>query len=79
MKPTSQPSFTRRPIHQSLLYFCSILSLSFGCSLLVRLTYLFYVQKVFDTKGNSKSMDRTVVVNRSIVRDIRPDGERDWL
>ena len=22
MKPTSQPSFTRRPIHQSLLYFC---------------------------------------------------------
>lgn len=23
MKPTSQPSFTSRPIHQSLLYFCS--------------------------------------------------------
>ncbi|MEQ2218355.1 hypothetical protein XENOCAPTIV_002019, partial [Xenoophorus captivus] len=23
MKPTSQPSFTRRPIHQSLLYFCT--------------------------------------------------------
>lgn len=22
MKPTSQPSFTSRPIHQSLLYFC---------------------------------------------------------
>lgn len=23
MNPTSQPSFTRRPIHQSLLYFCT--------------------------------------------------------
>lgn len=23
MKPTSQPSFTSRPIHQSLLYFCT--------------------------------------------------------
>lgn len=23
MKPTSQPSFTSRPIHQSLLYFCA--------------------------------------------------------
>lgn len=86
MKPTSQPSFTRRPIHQSLLYFCgseaepaqephaSAHFLQFFTP-----SYLFDVEEVFGFKGNGHALHRDVVAGAGVVADIRPHGEGHWF
>ena len=86
MKPTSQPSFTRRPIHQSLLYFCGPKVKPSQSSAQLRpfppvwtFSYLFDVQEIFGFEGNGHALHRDVVAGAGIVTDICPHGERHWF
>lgn len=74
MKVMSAPSFTSRPIHQSLLYFCVKVERCFQLRLsaeLIKLiltdclpeaSHLFYVQKVFGFKVDSCTLDWTIFI-----------------
>lgn len=68
MNVMSAPSFTSRPIHQSLLYFCRKVKHYFcGSAELIKLflpkaSHLFYMQKVFGFKVDSCSLDWTIFI-----------------
>lgn len=76
MKVMSAPSFTSRPIHQSLLYFCikvkhtlqnqwTWINFLFAMDEMnaeLKTFHLFYVQKVFGFKVNSSTLDWTVFI-----------------
>lgn len=86
MKPTSQPSFTRRPIHQSLLYFCGSEAepaqeprTPRARSPVFTPSYLFDVQEVFGFKGNGHALHWDVVAGAGVVAHIRPHGECHWF
>lgn len=83
MKPISQPSFTRRPIHQSLLNFCthgeSVMNAAhiFSHTHSRRGTNLFDVQELFGLEGDGHARDGDVVIVTGAVVDVGADGKRD--
>lgn len=90
MKPISQPSFTKRPIHQSLLNFCgkkerknqprnkSFWGGEKKESVIVRIknVNLFYVEEILGVKGDGCGWDRNIFIQCATVADIGPHGER---
>lgn len=72
MNVMSAPSFTSRPIHQSLLYFCvkvrryfrgsaELIKMSLTKALL-KTSHLFDVQKVFGFKVDSCTLNWTIFI-----------------
>lgn len=86
MKVMSAPSFTSRPIHQSLLYFCATARQTFYAARTTlknelrwieflwnstpKASHLLYVQKVFGFKVNSSTLDWTVFIEGPTVTHI---------
>lgn len=86
MKVMSAPSFTSRPIHQSLLYFCATARhtfyavrttlknelrwIEFLWNSAPKASHLLYVQKVFGFKVNSSTLDWTVFIEGPTVTHI---------
>lgn len=92
MKPISQPSFTKRPIHQSLLNFWKHqntekrplnLSQTYSVSVATRCcsnetmkVYLLYVEEVLGVERDGCGRDRNVLIQSTTVADIGPHSER---
>lgn len=86
MKVMSAPSFTSRPIHQSLLYFCVTVKhtfydarptlqneltwIKFLFDPMLKASHLLYVQKVFGFKVNSSTLDWTIFIKGPTVTHI---------
>lgn len=82
MKPISQPSFTSRPIHQSLLNFCgkkekkkNSTRTKIGHCKGIKSTNLFYVEEVLGVEGDGCGWDRNVFIQCAAVADVGPHGE----
>lgn len=91
MNVMSAPSFTSRPIHQSLLYFCrtqkkhTLPWVSFpsksgrdGNDRKIA-SNLFYVQKVFGFKINGCALDRTIFIQRATITNIGFHCKGHWF
>lgn len=85
MNPMSQPSFTNRPIHQSLLNFytpdiflksVSVLHSSDYLLWNVKHTCLFYVEEVLGVEGDGCSRDGNILIQCATVAHIGPYGKR---
>lgn len=92
MKPISQPSFTRRPIHQSLLNFyteqvktviSSILLTPVSIAVLNAISdwkvHLFDMEEVFRLKGHGQARHGDIVIVTRTVVDICANSKCNWF
>lgn len=88
MKPISHPSFTSRPIHQSLLNFCTQLHTKVQklnkkkenhWLIVTYFKYLFYVQEIFGIKRDGSGRDWNILIQGTTVADIGPDSKCHWF
>lgn len=82
MKPNSAPSFTNRPIHQSLLNFCKAHLYTLATAAVVDDelgTHFFDMKKIFEVERNSRAGNGSVIVQLPIVHDVGTHGKGDGL
>jgi len=88
MKPISQPSFTNRPIHQSLLNFWTHkragtrkIKHTHAAGVGVHIwsfkvhLYLFYVEEILGVEGDGGGWHWNILIQGATVADVGPHGE----